>query len=158
MSWLTADLAILAFAGFFAGLVDAIAGGGGLVTLPALLAVGLPPHLALATNKGQAVFGAFASSSGYWRRGAVDRKRAPMAFACGLVGSIAGAAAQLAMRPEVLRPVVIGMLMLAAVVVAWPRKARDARRRGPRLPLGAPSSRSSSAHTTGSSARAWGRC
>ena len=51
-------------------------GGGGLVTLPALLAAGLPPHVALATNKGQAVFGATASALSFWRRGAVDRDRA----------------------------------------------------------------------------------
>ena len=118
-----ADVAVLSIAGFFAGLVDAIAGGGGLVTVPALMAVGLPPHVALATNKGQAIFGAFASASGYWRRGAIDRARAPMAFACGLVGSVLGAIAQLAMRPDVLRPLVLGLLVAAAVVVAWPRKA-----------------------------------
>ena len=46
--------ALLAAAAFAAGLVDAIAGGGGLVSLPALLATGLPPQLALGTNKGQA--------------------------------------------------------------------------------------------------------
>jgi len=119
----TADIAVLAFAGFFAGLVDAIAGGGGLVTLPALMAAGLPPHLALATNKGQAAFGALTSASGYWRRGAVDRSRAPTMFACGLVGSICGAVAQLAVSPDVLRPVVIVLLVVSAVVVAWPRKA-----------------------------------
>jgi uncharacterized membrane protein YfcA len=58
-------LALLVVAGFGAGFVDAIAGGGGLVTVPALLAAGLPPHLALATNKGQAVFGAVSSAAGY---------------------------------------------------------------------------------------------
>ena len=53
-----AMVALLVVAAFFAGLVDAIAGGGGLIALPALLAAGLPPHVALGTNKGQAVFGA----------------------------------------------------------------------------------------------------
>jgi len=45
-----ATVAVLAGAAFVAGLVDAIAGGGGLVALPALLAAGLPPHVALGTN------------------------------------------------------------------------------------------------------------
>jgi hypothetical protein len=117
-----AQVALLAGAGFFAGFVDAIAGGGGLVTLPALLAAGLPPHLALATNKGQSVFGTLTAATGYWRRGAVDRARAPVAFACGLIGSLLGAAAQLALRPDVLRPLVIVLLVVAAVVVAWPRR------------------------------------
>jgi uncharacterized membrane protein YfcA len=118
-------LALLALAAFFAGFVDAIAGGGGLVTLPALLAAGLPPHLALATNKGQAVFGAVTSAARYWSRGVVDRSRAAGTFACGLVGSVLGALAQLAVRPEVLRPLVIVLLVAAAVIVAWPRPAKE---------------------------------
>jgi len=42
--------AVLAGAGFLAGFIDSIAGGGGIITVPALLAVGLPPHLALGTR------------------------------------------------------------------------------------------------------------
>jgi uncharacterized membrane protein YfcA len=71
-----ATVALLVAAAFCAGLVDAIAGGGGLVSLPALLAAGLPPHVALGTNKGQAVFGATASAISFWRRGMIDRARA----------------------------------------------------------------------------------
>jgi len=50
-------IAALAGAAFVAGLVDAIGGGGGLVSMPALLAAGLPPAIAIGTNKGQAIFG-----------------------------------------------------------------------------------------------------
>jgi uncharacterized membrane protein YfcA len=53
--------ALLALVSLAAGTVDAIGGGGGLLTLPVLLAAGLPPHLALGTNKGQSVFGAAAA-------------------------------------------------------------------------------------------------
>ncbi|MCG8683967.1 MAG: TSUP family transporter, partial [Desulfobacterales bacterium] len=49
--------AAVAAGGLLAGFIDSIAGGGGLVTLPVLLAVGLPPHLAIGTNKVQSVFG-----------------------------------------------------------------------------------------------------
>ncbi len=118
-----ASLLLLVLAGFGAGVVDAIAGGGGLITLPALLATGLPPHLALGTNTGQAVFGAVSSAASFWRRGAVDRPRAPAAFACGFVGSLLGALAQLALRPEALRPLVLVLLITAAVIVSWPRKS-----------------------------------
>ena len=52
-----------------AGLVDAIAGGGGLLTLPALLHAGLTPHLALGTNKGQSVFGSGAALLRFARAG-----------------------------------------------------------------------------------------
>ena len=71
-----AVLAWLALAAFAAGLVDAIAGGGGLLTVPSLLAAGLPPQIALATNKGQAAFGAVSSFASFWARDGIDRRRA----------------------------------------------------------------------------------
>ncbi len=120
-------LALLAAAAFVAGLVDAIGGGGGLVTLPALLAAGLPPHAALATNKGQAVFGATASALSFWRRGAVDRARAPLAFAAGFIGSWLGARGVLAVPIGPLRAIVIVMLLVAAAILL-------ARREGPARP------------------------
>ncbi len=115
-------LAFLTAAAFAAGLVDAIAGGGGLITVPALLAAGLPPQLALPTNKGQASFGAVSSFLSFWMRGGIDRDRAALGFACGFVGSLAGARVLLLVRPEPLRPIVIGLLLLAGGFVAWPRK------------------------------------
>jgi hypothetical protein len=109
--------AVACAAAFLAGLIDAIAGGGGLITLPVMLSVGLPPHLALATNKGQSVFGTFASFATFWRRGGIDKERAPVAFVAGLLGSAAGATAVLMVRPEPLRPVVLVMLIGAVAVV-----------------------------------------
>jgi hypothetical protein len=115
-------LALLALSAFAAGLVDAIAGGGGLLTVPALLAAGLPPQVALATNKGQSSFGAISSFVSFWTKGGIDRKRAPLGFVCGFLGSLAGAQVLLLVRPEPLKPVVLVLLMLAAAFVAWPRK------------------------------------
>jgi len=112
----------LALAAFAAGLVDAIAGGGGLVTVPALLAAGLPPQVALATNKGQAAFGAVSSFASFWSKKEITRERAPLGFACGFLGSLAGAAALLAVRPEPLKPVVLVLLLAAAGLVSIPRK------------------------------------
>ncbi|MFC1811401.1 TSUP family transporter [Thermodesulfobacteriota bacterium] len=63
---------LLGLAGLFAGFVDAIAGGGGLITLPVLLSVGIPPHLALGTNKLQSSFGSFTAALNYTRKGLVD--------------------------------------------------------------------------------------
>jgi uncharacterized protein len=119
-------LLLLAGVSFAAGLVDAIAGGGGLLTVPALLAVGLPPHLALATNKGQATFGAVSSFVSFWRSGGVDRPRVPIAFTCGLVGSLAGASLVLLMSPESLRPVVLALLVIAALIVVSRRSLTPA--------------------------------
>jgi uncharacterized membrane protein YfcA len=120
-------VAFLALAAFAAGLVDAIAGGGGLLTVPALLAAGLPPQIALATNKGQACFGAVSSFASFWMRDGIDRKRAPWGFVCGFVGSVAGAYVLTIIKPEPLKPVVLALLVLAAAFVAWPRKPSTGR-------------------------------
>jgi uncharacterized membrane protein YfcA len=82
---------ILALAGFSAGFVDSIAGGGGIISLPALLAVGMPPHLALGTNKLQASLGTAFAAGNYARRGLVDSSRLPLAVTCTAVGALAGA-------------------------------------------------------------------
>jgi hypothetical protein len=118
-------VALLALAAFAAGLVDAIAGGGGLLTVPSLLAAGLPPQIALATNKGQASFGAVSSFASFWLRGGIDKKRVPLGFACGFLGSLAGAQVLLLVKPEPLKPVVLVLLILAAAFVAWPRKPSE---------------------------------
>src|SRR6266851_3423993 len=87
--WATAGLTLAALA---AGMVDAVAGGSGVVAVPALLAAGLPPHLALGTNKAQGVFGTFASTLRYARSGLLDVRRARVTFPAGLAGSLGGAA------------------------------------------------------------------
>ena len=116
-----AQMALLCTAAFTAGVVDAIAGGGGLVTLPAVLAVGLPPHVALGTNKGQSVFGALAALVRFWRSGLVKGRLAAVTFPLGLVGSLLGAALVLLLRPEVLKPVVLVLLVVVAAVLAFRR-------------------------------------
>ncbi len=86
-------LALLAAAGFVSGFVDAIAGGGGLITLPALALAGLDPVAAVATNKLGAVFGSASSTLAFHRAGKIDaRTMAAPAFAA-LVGSAFGALA-----------------------------------------------------------------
>ena len=119
---------LLAGAAFLAGLVDAIGGGGGLISLPALLAVGLSPANAIGTNKGQAIFGAVSSFASFWRRGGIDRQRAPLGFAAGFAGSCIGALALMAMRPEPLRPVVIALLIVATVAMLAGRRQMAAPR------------------------------
>ena len=120
--------ALLELTAFGAGFVDAIAGGGGLLTVPALLAAGLPPHLALGTNKGQSVFGSASSLLRYARSPLLDRKQARLTFPLGLCGSFIGASLLLWMRPEVLKPVVIGLLIAAAAFLAVQRPGEASRR------------------------------
>ena len=115
-------IAALVAVTFFAGLIDAIAGGGGLITFPALLAAGLPAHVALGTNKGQSVFGSGAAMIAYARKDAIDPKRARATFPLGLVGSLLGASAVVLMKPETLRPIVLVLLPLAAATLLIPRR------------------------------------
>ncbi|MEP7049601.1 MAG: TSUP family transporter [Pseudomonadota bacterium] len=130
-------LGLLCLAAFVAGVVDAVAGGGGLFTVPALLAMGLPPALALATNKGQAAPGALSSFITFFRRGGIDRKRAPLGFVCGFLGSLLGARLLLALRPEPLRPIVVALLLFALAVMVLRTRipARTEALQRPRLVL-----------------------
>ncbi len=124
-------IVLLTLAAFGAGTVDAIAGGGGLITLPALMTAGLTPLTALATNKGQSVWGSFAALISFWRAGRVDRKRALFAFPLGFAGSFAGATIVSGIDKDALRPVVIAMLIGAALllVIKKPAPTEDADRR-----------------------------
>lgn len=114
-------LAGLCAAAFVAGTIDAIAGGGGLISLPALLTAGVPVGVALATNKGQSTFGTASALVHYWRAGAVDRRRAPIAFALGLSGAALGAYAVTRLRPSVLEPLVLTLLAGVALLLAFRR-------------------------------------
>jgi uncharacterized membrane protein YfcA len=85
------DLELILFSlALVAGLVDAIAGGGGLITMPALLWAGLAPVEALATNKAQGVFGTATATANFLHKGAIDLPQAAVAVACTFVGAAAG--------------------------------------------------------------------
>jgi len=121
----------LVAAAFAAGLMDSIAGGGGLITVPALLATGLPPAQALATNKLQASFG---SGTALWRyagQGLVPRADVVPAVAFTAVGAAAGTltvhwlpASWLAWLIPVL---LAGILLFLLVRPQWGHEARPAR-------------------------------
>jgi uncharacterized membrane protein YfcA len=119
------DLAVtaaLVAAAFAAGTVDAIAGGGGLVTLPALLAAGLPVPLALGTNKGQSTFGSLSALVSFWRLGAIDRSRVAVSFGFAFVGSLLGASLVAWGVPRrFLRPMVLVLLVVVALVLTLRR-------------------------------------
>lgn len=85
-------IAMLAFAAFAAGFVDSIAGGGGLITIPALLLAGFSPVEALGTNKLQGMFGSGSATIHYASKGHVDLRRqlpsALLALAGGAIGAL----------------------------------------------------------------------
>jgi uncharacterized membrane protein YfcA len=102
-----------------AGFVDAIAGGGGLLTVPALLACGLPPHLALGTNKAQSMWGSGAALLRYYHSPLLDRRRVMASGLSAFIGSLAGTAAVSVIAPGVLRPLILVLLTAVAVFMVF---------------------------------------
>ena len=84
-------LLALAGVGMLAGFVDAVAGGGGMIGIPALLFVGLPPVAALATNKLQGAVGTAMAAVTFWRRGLVSLRALLPSIALTFAGSLIGA-------------------------------------------------------------------
>ncbi len=76
--------------GIFAGFVDAIAGGGGIITVPILLSAGIPPHMALGTNKLQASFGSFTAAANYSRKGLISFSAVKTAMFFTAIGAFIG--------------------------------------------------------------------
>ena len=122
---------MLVAVGALAGFVDAIAGGGGLLTVPALLAAGLAPTAALATNKVQSSFGAGSAAWNYARRGAVRPRDLAPAIGTTFVGAAAGTVLVQQVDASLLE-VLLPFLVLAIAVYflvrpdagAVPRRAR----------------------------------
>ncbi len=87
---------------FLAGAIDAIAGGGGLISVPGYLAAGLPPHLALGNNKFSSCFGTLFSTARYFKHGMIDVKVAVFSAVFALLGSFVGAKVVLMIKPDFL--------------------------------------------------------
>ncbi len=99
-------------AGFFGAIVDAIVGGGGLITTPALLAIGLPTHLALGTNKFASSAGTISSSYHFYKSGNVNFKMLKYLLPFSLVGSMLGVLAVLAIEPDFLKVLIIILVVV----------------------------------------------
>lgn len=104
---------------FFTGFVDSIAGGGGLISLPSLLAVGVPAHLALGTNKFSAFLGTGLSAAYFARKGHVQWAAAAYSFVGALVGSATGARLALLVDERMLSWFMIIVIPLAALLIIF---------------------------------------
>lgn len=115
-------LIFLALAAFAAGLIDAIAGGGGLIQLPAML-IGLAKTetvVILGTNKVPSIFGTSASALMYRRNIKSDSKLLFIMALPALLGSMGGASLASRIPTEVLKPIVVSLL-IAVLVYTWKR-------------------------------------
>jgi len=118
-------LMILIAAGFVAGFIDAIAGGGGLIALPAMLLAGVPPLTALATNKIQGFFGAATAALSYARGGHVDLSRQIGPAILSFVASIVGALLVSQLPTDLIRLILPVLLIGVALFFALQRGLND---------------------------------
>ena len=121
-------MAFLVFMTGFAGFVDSAAGGGGLISLPAYLFAGLPPHYTYATNKFSAACGTTFATASFFKNGAMNLKVGILAAIGSFAGSALGAHIVLMLSDEVLQMMMFIILPIAAVVILWRRNLPDENR------------------------------
>lgn len=110
---------------FLAGLVDAIGGGGGLISLPAYLLAGLPPHAAVATNKLSSTCGTTVAAVRLIRNHFVDFRLALPSIAAGIIGSSVGAQLSLRISEKVMMLLMVIILPVCAFLVLNKKMFRD---------------------------------
>ena len=103
--------AIFLATGVIAGFIDAIAGGGGIITIPILLASGMPPHIALATNKLQGTFGSGMASINFIRKGFITWSEVFIGVIYTFIGAAIGTYAILLMDASILAKIIPAMLV-----------------------------------------------
>lgn len=102
---------------FLAGLIDAIGGGGGLISLPAYLIAGLPPHTAVATNKLSSTCGTTLATLRFIKNGLVNLKLAVPSVIAAIIGSSIGANLSLLIKEEIMLYIMVAILPICAFLV-----------------------------------------
>ena len=115
---------------FLGGLIDAVAGGGGLITLPAYLLAGLPAHIASGTNKCGNMFGTLLSTGRFLKRGDVHIPSALAGMAGALMGAWLGARLNLIMPEQMLYYVMLAVVPVMAVFLLLKRDFGQENRSG----------------------------
>lgn len=117
---------VLFLTGFAAGAIDAIAGGGGLITVPVLLGVGIPPHLALGTNKLQSVFGTAMATYSYHKQGWLNRQGLVQGLIYSFIGAVLGAVASQFIQSDILKKVIpIILLFVLLYTIFTPKLGKE---------------------------------
>lgn len=116
---------ICAAAAFAGGFIDAVAGGGGLVTMPALLLTGVPPHLALGTNKVSSCLGTGVALGNFARSHLVLWRLALTGLPFALLGSWGGSILALHVHADLLGKILVGLLPVGMCATLLPKKERQ---------------------------------
>ncbi len=117
---------LLGIAALLAGFIDAIAGGGGMLVMPALLGTGMPPHLVVGTNKLIGTFGTFSASLTFVRKGLFKPELWWAMSAGTFVGALIGAVLVYLMSAGALKKLLPLAILVAAAYLAWPRRSTPA--------------------------------
>ncbi len=110
---------LLFVVGLAAGFVDSIAGGGGMITVPVLLNCGLPPQLALGTNKLQASFGSGSATWHFARAGLVNWAECWHGLALTFIGAVLGTLAVQQLDPALLKRFIPALLLAVAAYMMF---------------------------------------
>lgn len=112
------DFGVLFFlcaAGFMAAFVDSIAGGGGIISIPAIMAIGIPPHLALGTNKLGAFFGTLTSTITYSKSKKIYFPLMKYLIPFTFIGAVLGVETVLSINEQALEIIILVLILLIAI-------------------------------------------
>lgn len=120
-SILSAQGALLAFTFFFSGIIDAVCGGGGLLSLPMYLTIGFPPHLVTGTNQCSIFMGGATSLARYMRGGRIHWPTALVTAPLAVIGAFLGARLNLFLPERILEIVMIVLLPIVTAIILLKR-------------------------------------
>lgn len=116
---------ILSAVALVAGFVDSIAGGGGMITLPALMFAGIPPHEVLGTNKFQGVFGTLSATWHFYKNGHLDLRKCALFAGFAFVFALGGVVAVQIINADILRKAIPFLLIFFALYFLFSPKVSE---------------------------------
>lgn len=116
------NISFLIIACFFAAFIDAIAGGGGLISLPAYLIAGFPPHIALGTNKFASAWGTLFATGKFAKEKKIDFSLVKYMIPVSFVGSVLGVKTVLLIDQSFLAPLVIFLILIVGIYTTFSKK------------------------------------
>ncbi|QSF47328.1 TSUP family transporter [Paenibacillus tianjinensis] len=121
----TGMIIVLVVCGFLAGFIDSVVGGGGLISIPALLSAGIPLHLLLGSNKLAGTMCSFTSTASFVRSGKINFQLLKLLIPFSIIGAVAGSFTVRQVPSEFLKPLVIVMLVVITIYTLFKRSWGD---------------------------------
>jgi len=116
------EILLIGLGMFISGFIDSIAGGGGLISTPVLLLVGLPPHMALGTNKLAASAGTMISSHEFFKSKKLNFKLLKLMIPYAFVGAVIGVSTLQFITPDLLEKIIPFMIFGVAIYTVISKK------------------------------------